>query len=82
MCSSTVTNREFQLPISFELINAINLVLKGIHKETIEIERIVEALGDGNPITVQEAKANIEQLLREIVGTNDANRIRLTVKTR
>lgn len=77
-----ITNREFQLPISLELINAINLVLKGIHNEVIEIDKIIQALGDGNPITVQQAKTNIEQLLREIVGSNDANRIRLTVKSR
>ncbi|MED3643830.1 DUF6079 family protein [Caldifermentibacillus hisashii] len=77
-----ITNEQFQLPISIELINAINLVLKGIHNEVIEIDKIVQALGDGNPITVQQAKSNIEQLLRDIVGTNDANRIRLTVKTR
>src|SRR5690606_27045852 len=59
-----ITNREFQFPISLELINAINLVLKGIHNEVIEIDKIILALGDGNPITVQQAKTNIEQLLR------------------
>ena len=40
----------------------------------------MKVFGDGNPITIEEAKRNFEKLLRETVGNNDENRVRLTVK--
>ncbi|WP_078596332.1 DUF6079 family protein [Evansella clarkii] len=77
---SFIDQKQFNLPISIELINAINIVLKGIHQERIDIEQLIKVVGDGNPITVQEAKGNFEKLLRAMVGHNDENRVRITVK--
>src|SRR5690625_1773183 len=71
---------QFELPISIDLIQVINLVLKGIHQESIAVEDLMKVFGDGNPITIEEAKRNFEKLLRETVGNNDENRVRLTVK--
>lgn len=71
---------QFELPISIDLIQVINLVLKGIHQESIAVEELMKVFGDGNPITIEEAKRNFEKLLRETVGNNDENRVRLTVK--
>ncbi|PWA07895.1 ATPase [Pueribacillus theae] len=80
LIQSLIENQEFYLPISIELINAINIVLKGIHQEKIDVEQLIKVVGDGNPITVQEAKQNFEKLLRALIGTNDESRVRLTVK--
>lgn len=80
LIQSFIENQEFTLPISIELINAINIVLKGIHQEKIDVEQLIKVVGDGNPITVQEAKQNFEKLLRALVGNNDESRVRLTVK--
>ena len=80
LIQSFIENQEFTMPISIDLINAINIVLKGIHQEKIDVEQLVKVVGDGNPITVQEAKQNFDKLLRALVGNNDENRVRLTVK--
>ncbi|WP_338472805.1 DUF6079 family protein [Niallia sp. XMNu-256] len=80
LINELISSKTFTLPISLNLINAINNVLKGIHKEPIEMEHLMKALGDGNPITVDEAKKNFELLLKGIIGSNDASRIRLTIK--
>ncbi|MEG6532082.1 DUF6079 family protein [Caldibacillus thermoamylovorans] len=80
LIQSFIENQEFTLPISIELINVINIVLKGIHQEKIDVGQLIKVVGDGNPITVQEAKQNFEKLLRALVGNNDENRVRLTVK--
>ena len=80
LINELISNKAFTLPISLNLINAINNVLKGIHKEQIEIEHLMKALGDGNPITVDEAKRNFDTLLKRIIGAKDTSRIRLTIK--
>ncbi|NMA74019.1 MAG: ATP-binding protein, partial [Bacteroidales bacterium] len=80
LIQSFIKSQEFTMPISIELINAINIVLKGIHQEKIAVEQLIKVVGDGNPITVQEAKQNFEKLLRALVGNNDESRVRLTVK--
>ncbi|MFC4660780.1 DUF6079 family protein [Oceanobacillus aidingensis] len=68
------------LPIPMKLINAINKVLKGIHQEQVDVEQLKEVFGNGNPITVKEARNNLEILFRELVGNNDQERVRLTVR--
>lgn len=80
LIQSVIEDQTFQLPISVELIKAINIVLKGIHQEKIDVEQLVKVVGDGNPITIQEAKHNFEKLLRAMVGNNEESRVRLTVK--
>lgn len=70
----------FKLPIPIKLINAINKVFKGIHQEQIDIEQLNKVFGDGNPVTVKEARDNLDMLLRGLVGNNDQDRVRLTIK--
>ncbi|MFD2759749.1 DUF6079 family protein [Lentibacillus juripiscarius] len=75
-----VDKQAFTLPIPINLINAINKVLKGIHQEQVELEQVKKMFGDGNPITVKEARENVDKLLRALVGNNDQDRVRVTVK--
>ncbi|MGM0840266.1 MAG: DUF6079 family protein [Bacillota bacterium] len=75
-----IQQKKFSLPIPIKLINAINKVLKGIHQEQVDIEQLIEVFGNGNPITVKEARENLDMLLRVLIGNNDQDRVRLTVK--
>ena len=34
----------------------------------------------GNPVTVDEVRKNFDSLIKELVGTNEINRVRLTLK--
>ncbi|PEY26875.1 ATPase [Bacillus anthracis] len=80
LMNELIENQAFTMPISLNLINAINVILKGIHKEQIEMGQLLKVFGDGNPITVDEARKNFDMLLKGLIGTNEPNRIRLTVK--
>ncbi|MGE0977110.1 DUF6079 family protein [Bacillus cereus] len=80
LINELIANKVFVLPISLNLVHAINLVLKGIHKEQIELGQLMKALGDGNPITVDEARKNFDMLLKALIGGNETSRVRLTVK--
>ncbi|MCH5438466.1 MULTISPECIES: DUF6079 family protein [Bacillus cereus group] len=75
-----IQKQAFTLPIKFNLINAINVVLEGIHKEKIEIGQLIKIFGEGNPVTVDEVRKNFDSLIKELVGTNEINRVRLTLK--
>ncbi|AXK17094.1 DUF6079 family protein [Bacillus sp. COPE52] len=80
LINELIENKAFTLPIPLGLINAIKAVLKGIHKEQIGMEQLMKAFGGGNPITVDEARKNFDMLLKALIGTNEPNRVRLTVK--
>ncbi|PEK99501.1 DUF6079 family protein [Bacillus sp. AFS017336] len=75
-----IANKAFSMPISLNLVNAINIVLKGIHKEPIEIEHLVKIFGDGNPISIEDVKRNFEMLIKGLIGSNESSRVRIMVK--
>lgn len=80
LITQLITDKKFELPINPNLITAINTVLKGIQKEQVEVERLLSVFGNGNPITVDEARRNFDLLLRELVGNKDKSSVRLEVK--
>lgn len=80
LINELIQKKAFTLPIPIKVINAINKVLKGIHQEQVEVEQIKEVFGNGNPITVKEVRDNLDMLLRALVGSNDQDRVRLTVR--
>lgn len=80
LISEFIKKRSFALPISLSLVNAINVVLKGIHKEQVGLDQILNVFGNGSPITIDEVRQNVDMLLKALVGTNEASRVRLTVK--
>lgn len=80
LITDLISKESFTLPISKDLINTINTVLKGIKKESIDSVQINKVLGDGNPITVEEARRNFEMLLKGLVGNNNSSNVRLIIK--
>ncbi|WP_044893683.1 DUF6079 family protein [Bacillus alveayuensis] len=75
-----IEKKQFDLPIDIRLLEIINDLLKGIHKEEIHIDQLVKMMGDGNPLTVDEVRRNFEMLMRAIVGNNQPHRVRIMVK--
>ncbi|MGI1798584.1 DUF6079 family protein [Priestia sp. TRN 1309] len=75
-----ISNKAFSFPIPLSLVDAINIVLKGIHKEQIDLTELTKIFGDGNPISVDEARRNFEILIKDLVGINETSRVRLMVK--
>ena len=75
-----ISEKVFDLPISQDLINAINTVLKGICKEQIDLNQVLAVFGNGSPITVIEARKNFEILLHSLVGEHNQEQVRLEIK--
>ena len=75
-----INKKQFDLPINIGLLEIINDLLKGIHKEEIDVEQLVKMMGDGNPLTISEARKNFEMLMKAIVGNNQPERVRIVVK--
>lgn len=74
-----IKNQYITLPINIRLLDTINDLLKGIHKEVLEVNQIIKMMGDGNPVTVNEVKRNFERLLNALVGNNPTNRVRIMI---
>lgn len=80
MIQTLIDKQHFELPISHELIHTINTVMEGIHQEKINTNAIMKVFGDGNPLTVKEIETNMKNLLQEMVGNNNQERIRIVLK--
>ncbi len=74
--------QEFELPIDIQLIQAIKELLQGIEKVQMTVEGLKEALGNGNPITVEEARRGFEQLLSKSIGAQSVNRVRIMLENK
>jgi hypothetical protein len=70
----------FSIPVDNRLVETIKDVLEGIHKVELPLNRLLQMAGDGNPLTVEELRLRFEQLLREQVGAQATNRIRIMLK--
>lgn len=75
-----IAKRSFDLPIDSQLLVTINDLLKGIHKELIDMEQLFQMMGNGNPVTVDEVRRNFDMFMNAIVGKSSSNRIRIMVK--
>ncbi|MFU1991971.1 DUF6079 family protein [Priestia megaterium] len=75
-----ISKKSFDLPIDLRLIEMINDLLKGIHKEVIDIDQIIKMMGDGNPLTVEDVRKNFDMMMRGLVGNNPSNRVRIMVE--
>lgn len=72
--------KEFSLPIDVKLIEAIKLLLQGIEKIEIKIDEIKEVMGNGSPMTVEDIRFRFEHMLREKVGSQQTNRVRIMLE--
>jgi len=74
------SKEELDLPIDIRLVETIRELLDGIQKVEIPLQRLIEMAGDGNPLTVDELRERFERLIREKVGNQPANRIRIMLR--
>ncbi|KAA0956132.1 ATP-binding protein [Planococcus sp. ANT_H30] len=75
-----IANQAFTLPLDIRLIQAINDLLKGIHKVEVSISDIEEMMANGHPLAVDELRKRFEDLLTKKVGATSTNRVRIMLK--
>lgn len=69
--------QELTLPINLKLVEAIKILLQGIEKVTISLLDFEQVMKNGHPLTVEELKQNFDQMLRQKVGTQPENNVRV-----
>ena len=82
LINELLNKKEFELPIDLQLIHAIKELLQGIEKVQITMEGLKKALGNGNPITVEEARRGFERLLSNSIGSQPTNRVRIMLENK
>ena len=79
---SLLERGEFSLPIDVKLIQAIKELLEGIERVEISTDEVLQVMGNGNPLTVEELQERLNTLIKRRVGNKPANRVRIMLKTR
>lgn len=72
--------REFALPIDPKLVDAIKSLLQGIERIKISIDEIKELMGNGSPMTVEDIRFRIEKMIKEKVGSQQTNKVRIMLE--
>lgn len=72
-----VTNKQFVLPIDVKLIQAIKELLQGIEKIELNMSDVINMMGNGNPLTIEDLRARFEKVIRERVGNSSGSNIRI-----
>ncbi|WP_282937664.1 DUF6079 family protein [Paenibacillus sp. RC67] len=73
-------DKSFGIPVDLRLVQTIKEVLEGIQKVELPINRLLQMAGDGSPLTIEELRLRFEQLVREQVGSQSTNRVRIMLK--
>jgi hypothetical protein len=79
---SLLESEEFSLPIDVKLIQAIKELLEGIERVEISTDEVLQMMGNGNPLTVEELQERLNTLIKRRVGNKPTNRVRIMLKTR
>src|SRR5690554_1201636 len=82
LVKSLLENGEFSLPIDVKLIQAIKELLEGIERVEITIDEVLQVMGNGNPLTVEELRSNLERLVRSKVGVTPTSKVRIMLKNK
>lgn len=72
-----ITNKQFSLPIDVKLIQAIKELLQGIEKIEFNMKDVLDMMGNGNPLTVEELRTRFEKMIKERVGNSTGSNIRI-----
>jgi hypothetical protein len=72
-----IQRQHLNLPINFKFVDAINILLQGIKRVTISITEFEQMMNYGQPMTVEEVKLRFEQMLRQKVGAQPNNNVRV-----
>ena len=71
---------ELPLPLDVRLVEAINDLLKGFNKVEITFNDLEKMMANGSPLTVEELRKRFDELISQVVGSNAANQVRITLK--
>ncbi|MGQ7890679.1 DUF6079 family protein [Paenibacillus sp. WC2504] len=75
-----IDDKIFGIPVDLRLVQTIKEVLEGIQKVELPLNRLLQMAGDGSPLTIEELRLRFEQLVREQVGSQSSNRVRIMLK--
>jgi len=54
--------------------------LEGIERVEISTDEVLQVMGNGNPLTVEELQDRLNTLIKRRVGNKPANRVRIMLK--
>lgn len=74
-----IASKQFSLPIDVKLIQAIKELLQGIEKIELNMADVIQMMGNGDPLTVEELRMRFEKMIKERVGNSSGNNVRIVL---
>lgn len=75
-----VSSRKLQSPIEISFLQTVSELLSGITKVEFTLEDFENMMAHGSPLTIPEMKNQFEKLLREKIGNQSSQSIRVLLK--
>jgi len=72
-----ITSKQFSLPIDVKLIQAIKELLQGIEKIEFNMNDVLNMMGNGDPLTVEDLRIRFEKMIKERVGSSTGSNVRI-----
>lgn len=80
MIEMFLVEQSFALPLDPLFIESVQEVLQGIDRVKITHQQVMEMMGGGRPLTVDELRARFERFLQEEIGNRPSNRVRIMLE--
>jgi len=75
-----ITSKELSSPIDITLVQIISDLLSGIEKIEISFDDLEEMMAYGSPLTIEEIREQFERLLKNKVGKQATQHVRMLLK--
>lgn len=74
------TEGRLDLPIDERFVTTIQTLLEGIEKVEISLQELIEVVGNGNPLTVEELRQRFDRFINRQIGNKPVQHIRMMLK--
>lgn len=71
---------KFPSPLDLNLVQVLKELFEGIRKIELSADQLFHMAGNGHPMTVDELRYRFEVLVRDYIGTDHGNRVRILLQ--
>lgn len=75
-----IQTRDLNLPMSNQFLKIVNSLFQGFEKVELSQTMLIEAMGDGSPMSVNELEGRLKQLIIDLTNGKDKDKVRIMVK--
>lgn len=75
-----INTKELVFPVSSQFLKIVNNLFKGFEKVEITETQLIQVMGDGSPMSINELEVRIRQLISDLTEGKEKEKIRIMLK--